>query len=62
MPATDAAVIDGKEVRGGKVMLVNAVAQPSQRLLGIEPVASKTKEIPTARTLIERLDLQDKMT
>ena len=43
-------------------MLVNAVAQPSQRLLGVEPVESKTNEIPTARTLIERLDLQGKMT
>ena len=61
-PATDAVVIDGKEVRGGKVMLVNAIAQPSQRLLGVEPVDSKTNEIPTARTLIDRLDLQGKMT
>jgi hypothetical protein len=60
-PATDAVVIDGKEVRGGDLMLVNAVAQPSQRLLGVEAVDSKTNEIPTARTLIERLDLQGKM-
>ena len=58
VPATDAVVIDGKEVRGGKLMLVNAIAQPSQRLLGVEPVDAKTNEIPTARTLIERLDLQ----
>jgi hypothetical protein len=50
-------VIDGKEVRGGDVMLVNAIAQPSQRLLGVEPVAQKTNEIPTAQTLIRRLDL-----
>ena len=62
VPATDATVIDGKEVRGGKLMLVNAIAQPSQRLLGVEPVASKTNEIPTARTLLQRLDLQGKMT
>jgi len=62
-PAADeAVVIDGKEVRGGEVMLVNAVAQPSQRLLGVESVDSKTNEIPTARTLIERLDLQGRMT
>ena len=60
-PATDAVVIDGKEVRGGDLMLVNAIAQPSQRLLGVEPVDSKTNEIPTARTLIERLDLEGKM-
>jgi len=61
VPATDAVVIDGKEVRGGDVMLVNAIAQPSQRLLGVEAVDTKTNEIPTARTLIQRLDLQGKM-
>lgn len=61
-PASDAVVIDGKEVRGGKVMLVNAVAQPSQRLLGVEPVAKKTNEIPTAQTLIRRLDLTGRLT
>jgi hypothetical protein len=61
-PDTDAVVIDGKEVRGGKVMLVNAIAQPSQRLLGVEPVQSQTNEIPTARTLIQRLDLRGKLT
>jgi hypothetical protein len=61
VPATDAVVIDGKEVRGGKVMLVNALAQPSQRLLGVEAVDKKTNEIPTARTLIKRLELSGKM-
>ena len=61
VPATDAVVIDGKEVRGGDVMLVNAIAQPSQRPLGVEAVDKKTNEIPTARTLIQRLDLQGKM-
>jgi hypothetical protein len=61
-PATDAVVIDGKQVCGADLMLVNAVAQPSQRLLGVESVESKTNEIPTARTLIERLDLKGKMT
>lgn len=60
-PVTDAVVIDGKEVCASDLMLVNAVAQPSQRLLGVESVDSKTNEIPTARTLIERLDLQGKM-
>jgi hypothetical protein len=60
VPATDAVVIDGKEVRGGKVMLVNALAQPSQRLLGVEAVDKKTNEIPTARTLIGRLELSGK--
>jgi hypothetical protein len=61
VPATDVVVIDGKEVRGGDVMLVNAIAQPSQRLLGVEAVDKKTNEIPTARTLIQRLDLKGKM-
>jgi hypothetical protein len=60
-PASDAVVIDGKEVRGGDVMLVNAIAQPSQRLQGVEPVAQKTNEIPTAQTLIRRLDLTGRM-
>lgn len=61
VPASDAVVIDGKEVRAGHLMLVNAVAQPSQRLLGVEAVDKKTNEIPTARTLIDRLDLQGRM-
>lgn len=62
VPSTDAVVIDGKEVRGADVMLVNALAQPSQRLLGVEPVGKQTNEIPTARTLIARLDLQGRLT
>jgi hypothetical protein len=61
VPATDAVVIDGKEVRGADLMLVNAIAQPSQRLLGVEAVDKKTNEIPTARTLIRRLDLKGRM-
>jgi hypothetical protein len=61
VPATDAVVIDGKEVRGGDLMLVNAVAQPSQRVLGVEPVDAKTNEIPTARTLIQRLPLTGRL-
>ena len=60
-PASDAVVIDGKEVRGSDVMLVNAIAQPSQRLQGVEPVAQKTNEIPTAQTLIRRLDLTGRL-
>jgi hypothetical protein len=60
-PASEAVVIDGKEVRGGDVMLVNAMAQPSQRLMGVEPVAQKTNEIPTAQTLIQRLELVDRI-
>jgi hypothetical protein len=61
VPANDAVVIDGKEVRAAGVMLVNAVAQPSQRLLGVEAVDQKTNEIPTARTLLKRLELQGRI-
>jgi len=61
LPAHDAVVIDGKEVRAGDLMLVNAVAQPSQQVLGVEPVAAQTNEIPTARTLIERLPLTGRL-
>jgi hypothetical protein len=61
VPATDAVVIDGKEVRDGGLMLVNAVAQPSQRLLGVEPVNAQTNEIPTARTLLQRLPLSGRL-
>jgi hypothetical protein len=60
-PASDAVVVDGKEVRGGDVLLVNAIAQPSQRLLGVEPVGRNTNEIPTAQTLLQRLDLSGRM-
>lgn len=59
-PAKESIVLDGKEVRASDLMVVNAVAQPSQRLQGVEPVAADTNEIPTARTLIERLDLVGK--
>jgi hypothetical protein len=48
IPATDAVVIDGKEFCG-------------HSLLGVEPVAKKTNEIPTARTLIDRLELRGKI-
>jgi len=61
VPVGDAVVLDGKEVRGGKHMLVNAIAQPSQQVLGVEPVARKTNEIPTNRLLIQRLELQGRM-
>lgn len=61
VPASDAVVIDGKEVCDAKLMLVNAVAQPSQRVLGVEPVAAKTNEIPTARTLLQRLSLTGRL-
>ena len=55
-PTADAVVIDGSEVRGGKVRSVIAPAQPSQRLPTVETRARKTNEIPTAQTLIRRPD------
>lgn len=57
----EAVVIDGKEAKGGDLMVVNALTQPSQRLLGVEPVAAKTNEIPTARTLLDRLEIDGRM-
>jgi hypothetical protein len=62
VPATEAVVLDGKQVCAAKVMLVHAIAQPSQRLLGVEAVDTKTNEIPTARTLLQRLDLRGRIT
>lgn len=62
LPPDEAVVLDGKEVRGGDVMLVGASAQPSQRALGVEPVDSKTNEIPTARQLLERVPLAGRLT
>ena len=35
--------------------------QPSQPVLGVEPVAAQTDEIPTARKLIERLPLTGRL-
>jgi hypothetical protein len=61
LPASETVVLDGKEVRGGDVMLVGAAAQPSQRVLGVEPVESQTNEIPTARQLLARLPLTGRL-
>jgi len=60
-PLAEAVVIDGKEVRGSDVLLVNAIAQPSQRLVGVEAVGPQTNEIPTAQTLLRRLALTGRM-
>ncbi len=61
LPPQEVIVLDGKEVRGGDVMLVGGSAQPSQRALGVEPVESKTNEIPTARQLLERIPLAGRL-
>jgi hypothetical protein len=61
LPPNEAVVLDGKAARAAGAMLVGASAQPSQRALGVEPVDSKTNEIPAARQLIARLDLAGRL-
>ncbi len=50
--------IDGKKLRHSGVHLVGAVSLPSQRCLGVEPVADKSNEIPAAQKLLERVPIQ----
>lgn len=60
-PKDQVVAIDGKAAkRSGGEQLLTAVAVPSQYYLGSAPVpVDKTNEIPVARALIRRLDLQD---
>jgi hypothetical protein len=62
-PQGELVAIDGKAAkRSGGEMLLNAVTVPSLYYLGSEPVpVDKTNEIPVARALIERLDLQGRL-
>lgn len=54
----DVVVLDGKALRGSRgTQLVGAINARSQRTLGVEPVASKSNEIPAGQTLLGRLDL-----
>jgi len=55
--------IDGKAAkRSGGEMILNAVCVPSLYYLGSEPVpVDKTNEIPVARKLVERLNLENRM-
>jgi len=54
--------LDGKTLRGShSTHLVGALNLGSQRWLDIERVPDKTNEIPAAQTLIDRLDLDDKI-
>jgi len=55
--------IDGKAAkRSGGEMLLNAVTVPSLYYLGSEPVpVDKTNEIPVARALFGRLDLDGRL-
>lgn len=62
-PADAMVAIDGKAAkRSGGEMILNAVTVPSLYYLGSEPVpVDKTNEIPVARTLIDRLDLEGRL-
>ncbi|SPE56819.1 transposase [Verrucomicrobia bacterium] len=57
-PADELIVLDGKEPRqGGGHSVLTAVAVPSQYYLGSAMVDKKTNEIPVARELFKKLDL-----
>ncbi len=57
-PADELVVLDGKEPRaGGGHSVLTAVSVPSQHYLGSALVDQKTNEIPVARELFHRLEL-----
>jgi hypothetical protein len=57
-PAGDLVVLDGKEPRhGGGHGVLSAVSVPGLHYLGSQMVCEKTNEIPVARELFARLDL-----
>jgi hypothetical protein len=57
-PRDELIVLDGKEPRaGGGHSVLTAVSVPSQHYLGSAMVDQKTNEIPVARELFHRLDL-----
>lgn len=62
-PKEDLVVLDGKEPKhGGGQAVLSAVTVPSQFYLGSAIVEKdKTNEIPVARQLFERLDLQGRL-
>ena len=58
VPPEELIVLDGKEPRhGGGHSVLTAVTVPSQHYLGSALVDQKTNEIPVARELFKRLDL-----
>jgi len=58
VPKDELIVLDGKEPRhGGGHAVLTAVSVPSQHYLGSALVDKKTNEIPVARQLFQRLDL-----
>ena len=57
-PPDELIVLDGKEPRhGGGHAVLTAVTVPSQHYLGSALVEQKTNEIPVARALFRKLDL-----
>jgi hypothetical protein len=62
-PQEDLIVLDGKEPKhGGGQIVLSAVTVPSQYYLGSAMVEKdKTNEIPVARQLFEKLDLEGRL-
>jgi hypothetical protein len=62
-PKGEMVAVDGKAAkRSGGEILLNAVTVPSLYYLGSEPVpVDKTNEIPVARALFDRLDLEGRL-
>jgi len=62
VPAKDLILLDGKEPRHGSgASVLTAITAPSQHYLGSAMVDQKTNEIPVARQLCERLDLEGRL-
>lgn len=61
-PEAETVVIDGKQPKhAGGHNVVTAITSPSQHYLGCELVEDKSNEIPAARKLIERIDVDGKL-
>jgi predicted transposase YbfD/YdcC len=62
VPPDEIVAIDGKQPKhAGGHNIVTAITTPSQHYLGCELVADKSNEVPAARRLIARLDLEGKL-
>jgi hypothetical protein len=60
-PKDQLIVLDGKEPKHGSgASVLSAVTVPSQHYLGSAVVDQKTNEIPVARELFKRLELEDR--
>ena len=61
-PKDQLIVLDGKEPRHGSgASILSAVTVPSQHYLGSALVDQKTNEIPVARELFKRLELEERL-